>query len=62
MRYAGRRRGVPAVPLRQAVEAVEQLEAGMLEAVTDPEAWGPAKIFATAAHEAGVDLSDEAEV
>jgi hypothetical protein len=34
----------------------------MLDAVTDPQAWGPAKTFAVAASEAGVDLTDEAEV
>jgi len=31
-------------------------------AVSDPEAWGPAKTFAVAALEAGVDLADPAEV
>lgn len=60
--YAGRRNGVPAAPLREAVAAVEECEAEMLAAVNDPEAWGPAKAFAVAAVEAGVDLTDEAAV
>jgi hypothetical protein len=62
VRYAGRRRGVPAAPLGEAVGAVEEFSMEMLDAVTDPQAWGPAKTFAVAALEAGVDLTDEAEV
>jgi hypothetical protein len=34
----------------------------MLDAVNDPEAWGPAKTFAVAALEAGVDLADPEDV
>ena len=34
----------------------------MLDAVNDPEAWGPAKTFASAALDAGVDLTDHDEV
>jgi len=30
----------------------------MIEAVNDPEAWGPASTFAVAAQAAGVDLTD----
>ena len=30
----------------------------MLETVGDPDAWGPAKVFFTAATEAGIDLTD----
>jgi hypothetical protein len=56
--YAGRRRGVPAVPLREAVASVEDYREEMLDATSDPEAWGPAKAFAVAAQHAGVDLSD----
>ena len=58
VRYAGRVRGVPARPLREAVRAVEQFRDEMLEAVNDPDAWGPAKRFAVAAQAAGVDLTD----
>lgn len=56
--YAGRRRGVPAAPLREAVAAVEEYREQMLRAVGDPGAWGPAKAFAVAALDAGVDLTD----
>lgn len=62
VRYAGRRQGVPAVPLGEALGAVEEFKTEMLDAVTDPQAWGPAKTFAVAALEAGVDLADQAEV
>jgi hypothetical protein len=60
--YAGRRQGVPAEPLQEAVGAVAEYEAEMLDAVNDPEAWGPAKTFAVAALEAGVDLADPEDV
>ena len=56
--YTGRRRGVPSKPLREAVAAVKHYRKEMLDAATDPEAWGPAKAFAVAAQQAGVDLSD----
>ena len=58
LRYAGRVRGVPAVPLSEAVRAVGQLRDEVIEAVNDPEAWGPASTFAVAAQAAGVDLTD----
>lgn len=58
VQYAGRRQGVPAKPLRGAVEAVEHYRKEMLDAAGDPEAWGPAKTFAVAAMEANVDLTD----
>ena len=60
--YAGRRQGVPAHLLQDAVGAVAEYEAEMLDAVDDPEAWGPAKTFGVAALEAGVDLADPAEL
>lgn len=60
--YAGRRQGVPAAPLREAVAAVEHHRKEMLDAVGDPRAWGPAKAFTTAALDAGVDLTDRDEV
>jgi hypothetical protein len=58
VKYAGRRQAVPAAPLREAVAAVKEYGDEMLHAVNDPEAWGPAKTFASAALEAGVDLTD----
>ena len=62
VKYAGRRRAVPAALLREAVAAVRKYRDEMLDAVNDPEAWGPAKTFASAALEAGVDLTDHDEV
>jgi len=60
--YAGRRQGVPAAPLREAVAAVKLYREEMLDAVSDPEVWGPAKTFAVTAQQAGVDLADRDEV
>jgi len=60
--YTGRRRAVPAEPLREAVAAVAEYREEMLDAVDDPEAWGPAKTFALAAMDAGVDLTDPDQV
>jgi len=58
VKYAGQRRGAPAAALREAVAAVKTFHKEMLDLVNDPEAWGPAKTFAIAAQQAGVDLSD----
>ena len=58
VRYAGQRRGVPAHDLQEAVAAVAEYRAEMLETVGDPQAWGPAKVFGAAALAAGVDLTD----
>jgi hypothetical protein len=60
--YAGRRRGVPAAPLGEAVTEIKRCGKEMLNAVNDPEAWGPAKAFAVAALDAGVDLTDRDQV
>jgi hypothetical protein len=62
VKYTGRRQGVPAAPLREAVAAVNEYREEMLHAVNDPEAWGAAKTFASAALESGVDLTDRDEV
>jgi hypothetical protein len=58
VRYAGRVRGVPTEPLGEAVEAVERFRGEMLDAASDPDAWGPAKTFVFAAMAAGVDITD----
>jgi hypothetical protein len=60
--YAGRRRRVPAAPLREAVAAVDHYREDMLDTVNDAEAWGPAKALAVAALDAGVDLTDRDQV
>jgi hypothetical protein len=62
VKYAGRRRGVPAGSLRQTVASVKRHRREMLDTVRDPEAWGPAKALATAALAAGVDLTDREQV
>jgi len=58
VRYAGRVRGVPRELLSDAVDAVGEFRDEMLETVDNPEAWGPAKMFAVAAQSEGVDLAD----
>jgi hypothetical protein len=60
--YAGGLRDVPPAALNEAIEAVAAYRDEMLDGVSDPDAWGPAKAFAAAAHSAGVDLSDPAAV
>jgi hypothetical protein len=60
--FAGQRRGVPAAAVGQAVAAVERYRQDMLAAVNDPELWGPAKTFAVAAQQAGVNLADPTAV
>jgi hypothetical protein len=62
VKYAGRRQAVSPAPLREAVAAVKEYRDEMLDAVSDPEAWGPAKTFASAALDVGVDLTDPDEV
>ncbi|HWD70863.1 MAG TPA: hypothetical protein VG293_11780 [Solirubrobacteraceae bacterium] len=58
--YAGALRHVPPAGLNEAIEAVAAHRHEMLEAVSDPDRWGPAKAFALAARSAGVDPSDPA--
>ena len=62
LRYAGRRRGVPQELLDEVIAAVATYREEMLATVEDPQAWGPAKAFAAAAEEAGVDLTDPGAV
>jgi hypothetical protein len=56
--FAGRRRGVADAAVRHAVAAVGRYREEMLDAVADPDSWGPAKAFAAAAVAAGVDITD----
>lgn len=58
VKFAGQRRGVRPAALREAVASVRRHSQEMLQTVNDPDAWGPAKTFAMAAHQAGVDLTD----
>jgi hypothetical protein len=56
--YAGHQRGVPAEALDEAIDAVAAYRGEMLDAIRNPDAWGPTKAFAVAAQSAGVDLTD----
>jgi hypothetical protein len=48
--------------LREAIAAVKRNRKAMLRNVGDRTAWGPAKTFAMAAQDAGIDLGDPAAV
>ncbi len=60
--YAGALRDVPPDALNEAIEAVGAYRHDMLNAAGDPQAWSPAKAFAVAARNAGVDFGDPAAV
>lgn len=60
VRYAGRLRGIPQAAIEEAARAVPAFRDEMLALVRDGSAWGPGKALAMAAHDAGVDLSDQA--
>lgn len=60
--YAAAQRGVEGEALSEATGAVAAYRDEMLDAIGDPDAWGPAKAFAAAAQAAGVDLTDGAEL
>lgn len=62
VRYAGRCWGAPADAVEEVAASVSDWEEELLDAVNDPAAWGPAKTFAAAMAEAGIDPTDEAEV
>ena len=56
--YTLARRDQPLHYLTDCTEAIAGYREAMLEATSDPAAWGPAKAFAAAAQSAGVDLAD----
>lgn len=60
VRYAGRARGIPQAAVEEAAGAVAAFRDEMLALVRDESAWGPGKALAMAAHDAGVDISDQA--
>jgi hypothetical protein len=60
VRYAGRTRGIPEPAVEEAAGAVAAFREEMLALVRDESAWGPGKALAMAAHDAGVDMSDQA--
>lgn len=62
IRYAGRRRRTPTEAVELTASSVTEWGDDLLEAVLDEDRWDPAKEFAMAAQEAGIDLGDEAQV
>lgn len=60
VRYAGGARGAPTAAIEEAVDSVLALHDEMLALVRDESAWGPGKVFAAAAQDAGINLTDEA--
>jgi hypothetical protein len=62
VRYAGRSREIPQAAIEEAAAAVSLFRDEMLDLVGDESAWGPAKVFMTAARDAGVDLTDQTAI
>lgn len=62
LRYAGRRREIPAWAIEDTVAAIAEWTEEMLDLSGDPAAGGPGKQFVLAAQDAGVDLADEQQV
>jgi hypothetical protein len=60
IRFVGRRRGIPAEAIAEAVASVQEDASEMIERAGDPELWEPSKIFGLAADQRGIDLTDEA--
>lgn len=62
VRFAGRRRDLPSEHVAETAAAINAYGADYLEAMEDPETWGPAKMVFAKLTAAGVDLSDETAV
>ncbi|MFO7589956.1 MAG: DUF6398 domain-containing protein [Acidimicrobiia bacterium] len=62
VRFAGRRRDLPSERVAETAAAINAYGADYLEAMEDPETWGPAKVVFSKLTAAGVDLSDETAV
>jgi hypothetical protein len=60
IRFVGRRRGIPEEAITDATEAAYGYAPEMIELSLDPEEWGPAKTFALAIQQRGIDLTDQA--
>jgi hypothetical protein len=59
IRFVGRRRAIPENAIAEAVDAVYEYAAEMIELSQDPEEWGPAKILALGIQQRGIDPTDE---
>lgn len=62
VRFAGRRRHLRAELVRETATAIDAYGAEFLDAMEDPEVWGPAKMIVSKLNAAGIDMSDEAAV
>jgi hypothetical protein len=60
IRFIGRRRGIPEEAIADAVDAAYEYAPEMIELSQVPEEWGPAKTFALAIQQRGIDLTDQA--
>jgi hypothetical protein len=60
IRFVGRRRGIPEEAIKEAVHAAYDYAPEMIELSQDPEEWGPAKTFALAIQQRGIDPTDQA--
>ena len=58
IRFAGRRRGIPADAIEEAVTAVHVHQRDMIDLARDPASWGPAKTMAMTIIERGIDVTD----
>jgi len=59
VRYAGCRREIPDHAIETAVGAVDEWADELVASSADPDAWGPAKMLASAMEAAGTDIGDE---
>ncbi len=59
IRFVGRRRGIPEEAIADAVEAVYDDAAEMIDLSQDTEEWGPAKSIALALQQRGIDPTDQ---
>ena len=59
VRFAGRKRGIPAWAIETTCEAIPRWQEEMATAGADPASGGPAKQFLMAAQQAGIDVTDE---
>ena len=62
VRFAGRRCDLPVERVDETAGAIDAFGADFLEAMEDPEAWGPAKMIVSKLSATGIDISDKAAV
>ena len=58
IRFAGKRRGIPAQAIDEAVAAAHEHRQAMMDLARDPSSWGPAKMMAMTIIEHGIDVTD----